>query len=54
MEKIVFEYDKKWETVEYTEPKKYIVTLNDVELFKKKKTFSELITFLGDLQEVFD
>jgi hypothetical protein len=38
--------------VQYTVPKKYIVALEDVQVFQKTSIYAELTTFLIDLQAV--
>lgn len=52
MQPQTFPYDPKWETVEYKEPEKKIITFADVEHFQKSNTHADYLQFLGELQEV--
>jgi hypothetical protein len=41
----------KWSNHQFVEPKKRIISVEDVEIFKKTKTFHNFMTFLQDLQK---
>lgn len=49
---VKFNYDPKWEKVEYAPTSKMIVQFEDVAAFKQTQTYKDLLVLLADLQKV--